>query len=304
MAPAYKFKKDGKYKKLEILGHYGFSTWEMLYIVSGGVDNAAAKQMDQEFGLEKEDHREWEGALSNPKLVLTRKTTTRFQTTLIAQATTPSGPISSPRTEKLTNPTLAEQYPSLSDNKLNYPVHSNALNLSRNINSTTAKASEYVFFWRKHEAIGYVGNWYTAPFITAEALDFGDEDSARYIYNSPMANPHLHKNRGRKVKGLDEEKWSEVRREITYRGCMYKFVQNKHLGALLLATGYKRGDAVAKKANWETNILGQLLEDVRTSLRTTGESEKYEKPQAATEGNEAPHSAEADPEQEVQLPVS
>ena len=155
---------------------------------------------------------------------------------------------------------------------------------------------KYVFFWGSE-----FSNWYECrlPFIKykgitffnseqafmwEKAVYFGDMIIAKKIVETP--NPKENKGLGRKVKGFDVEKWSEVNFQFMVDVNYAKYSQNPRLKATLLSTGDKiiveaspydtiwgiglhwEDDDVLDESKWKgQNLLGKALMEVRKQLR-------------------------------------
>lgn len=151
----------------------------------------------------------------------------------------------------------------------------------------------FVFFWD-----GIYSNWTSSPFamrgqlfvnseqafMWLKAIFFGDTEIANQILND--STPSGVKALGRKVKGYDDAKWSQVRFDMMYEACLEKFGQNPEFGAELLSTGNRtlveaspydkiwgiglaeNAAGIEDKANWQgLNLLGEVLMKVRATLR-------------------------------------
>lgn len=120
--------------------------------------------------------------------------------------------------------------------------------------------------------------------MAMKAEVFGDEAAKKAIMKA--SHPREQKALGRKVKNFDPKKWSEVARDIVYKGNYAKFQQNKGLlhalneteGTLLVEAsptdkiwgiGMKEGAAgIEDPKNWKgTNWLGEVITKVREDLR-------------------------------------
>lgn len=157
--------------------------------------------------------------------------------------------------------------------------------------------NEMVLFWN---ADSIYSNWYQscyfhiedvlfhnaeAAFMWVKALHFKDYETAQIIEESRQ-NPGDMKALGRQVKNFNESEWVKVRYQIMFDVCLQKFHQIELLKDDLLATG----DRILVEAspydkiwgiglapdnplalnpdNWKgLNLLGRVLEDVRTRLR-------------------------------------
>lgn len=115
--------------------------------------------------------------------------------------------------------------------------------------------TKYLFFWgHQPERDGSVGagclsQWWPAPFTidgreyaTAEhwmmwskAMLFADAENAARVLD--VTHPNEAKSLGRRVRGFDEQLWTERRYDIVVAGSVAKFGQNRELGRFLLGTG-------------------------------------------------------------------
>jgi ribA/ribD-fused uncharacterized protein len=162
---------------------------------------------------------------------------------------------------------------------------------------------KYIFFWghtsKQGEGVGMhcFSQWYEAPFTvdgvaypTAEhfmmaekARLFGDEEARARILAA--GNPGAAKHYGREVRGFDDARWNNARRDVVVRGNEAKFGQNPALREFLLNTGDRvlveaspvdriwgiglaAGDARAEDPEqWRgLNLLGFALMEVRARL--------------------------------------
>ena len=174
-----------------------------------------------------------------------------------------------------------------------------------------ASASDHVFFWHPHEENGYLGQWYSSPFIAPASVNSGElvtfqncETYMMYhkaiLFNDvPIANqilkaakdPKQVKALGRKVKGFNHSTWDEKKFEIVVAGNREKFKQHAKLREQLLETegkdiveaspmdriwgiGFGKKNALKSKAAWGENLLGKALMQVRDEL--LAEKEKTE----------------------------
>lgn len=120
--------------------------------------------------------------------------------------------------------------------------------------------------------------------MAMKAETFGDQEAKKAIMKA--SHPREQKALGRKVKNFDPKKWSEVARDIVYKGNYAKFQQNKGLlyvlneteGTLLVEAsptdkiwgiGMKEGAAgIEDPKNWKgTNWLGEVITKVREDLK-------------------------------------
>jgi hypothetical protein len=160
-----------------------------------------------------------------------------------------------------------------------------------------------IFFW-KMEPVDEIGEnclsqWFPSIFevdgttydcaeqymMAEKARIFGDEEIRKKIMNTKN-DPHKCKHLGRKVKGFDKYKWSQVARDVVFKGNYAKFSQNHELKEYLLSTdnqllveaspydkiwGIGLDSVNAEKTapiNWPgSNWLGQVLMKVRDTIR-------------------------------------
>jgi ribA/ribD-fused uncharacterized protein len=124
---------------------------------------------------------------------------------------------------------------------------------------------EFTFFWRPwKEGNGFLGNWYTSPFVVddikyncveqyimrGKALLFGDEEVEKEIMSTN--NPRKHKSLGRMVEGFDNDIWDEHKEDVLYEAVYAKFSQNDDLKQQLLDTG----DTIIAEASPYDKIYG------------------------------------------------
>lgn len=134
----------------------------------------------------------------------------------------------------------------------------------------------------------YLGKKFSSSeqaFMYEKALYFRDKETADLIMKAET--PKEAKALGRKVRGFDSEKWSEVCEDIMYNVVLHKFSQNLNLKKLitredLLDKKFVEGSPVDgiwgvklswtdpridNEANWNgTNLLGKVLCRVRDYL--------------------------------------
>lgn len=121
-------------------------------------------------------------------------------------------------------------------------------------------------------------------FMYGKAILFGDHEIAEQILQTKT--PREAKDLGRRVRGFDNKVWEANRERIMFENCLAKFGTNKKLGKYLLKTGNKRlveasprdriwgiGYSMKKAPHtspelWGLNLLGKVLERVRTELRS------------------------------------
>ena len=152
------------------------------------------------------------------------------------------------------------------------------------------------FFWG-----GECSNWYKSNFsldgmsfncveqfmMYKKAQTFGDQSIATQIMET--SDPSFQKKLGRKVANFDATIWSNVSRDIVFRGLMAKFTQNKSLNKFLMSfdpmvtfveaspydkiwgIGLGEDDPRAINPNqWlGTNWLGDLITEVRGCLESS-----------------------------------
>ncbi|KAG8766792.1 hypothetical protein FRC20_006118 [Serendipita sp. 405] len=121
-----------------------------------------------------------------------------------------------------------------------------------------------------------------------KAILFQDYPIADQILETPVSDPGRVKRLGKQVKGFNEQVWNENRWEIVKNGNRLKFEQNPELKRVLVETGRdialveaspydriwgigKTKEDALKSLNetdqWGLNLLGRILEEVRTELR-------------------------------------
>lgn len=153
---------------------------------------------------------------------------------------------------------------------------------------------KYHFFWG-----GVYSNWYKSSFkitidnnimtfncveqymMFVKAKLFGDEESATKILETE--NPKKQKLIGRNVKNFDPKKWGDVKAHLVYLGLCEKFRQNENLKHKIInescynfaeaspddrvwGIGFKQADALEHESEWGENLLGKLLDQVRSTL--------------------------------------
>lgn len=133
---------------------------------------------------------------------------------------------------------------------------------------------QFRFFWK-----GKLSQWHRSNFTVGgkvfncseqfmmfgKASFFDDYESAEKIMLS--SDPREQKALGRKVKGFDIDRWSDVARRIVYAGNVARFSQNKELFDLLMKTG----DATLVEASPYDIIwgIGLSADDKRAQNRAT-----------------------------------
>lgn len=110
------------------------------------------------------------------------------------------------------------------------------------------KKDEFVFFWGGSfsnfsdvsEGVEYKGKIFPTTehaFMYGKALQFKDLDIAKQLETAKT--PKDAKRLGRKVKGYDDEVWSDVRYEIMKEVCLSKYTRSPYHKRQLLNTGTK-----------------------------------------------------------------
>lgn len=146
---------------------------------------------------------------------------------------------------------------------------------------------------------GHMCNWYPCHFVedarafncseqyfmACKASLFGDQESLNLIMESN--SPGYQKAVGKQVEGYEDDIWAAYRVSCMFCACWLKYTQNPMLRDALLRTGSKilveasptdkvwgiglsEADPRAIEHDmWRGhNLLGQVLMDVRTALRT------------------------------------
>ena len=154
----------------------------------------------------------------------------------------------------------------------------------------------YVFFTKRsilsnhsETPFFYDGKRYTSGeqfWMREKALFHDDQVSADAIMDTQ--DPVKQKSIGRKLKNVNMNRWKENVRRLLYPGLLEKFKQNDAARTALLNTGSKKlGEAtterywgiglklsdrnVLKMNRWcDENIVGRMLEDIRTALVRLG----------------------------------
>ena len=164
------------------------------------------------------------------------------------------------------------------------------------------------FFWGAKSADGpraCLSNFYVAPFVEPSAPNtacsprrffcmeqfmvlkkaelFGDADAASAVM-ALTSDPAACKKIGRAVRGVSEQRWAAVARDIVEDGAYLKFSQNPPLARFLVSTaarmlveaspydriwgiGFSERDAMRRpRTEWGSNWLGQALMKVRARL--------------------------------------
>ncbi|WP_350241957.1 NADAR family protein [Deinococcus sonorensis] len=115
-----------------------------------------------------------------------------------------------------------------------------------------------------------------------KAVLFGDLVTAQRVLAA--RTPGECKRLGRVVRPYDDAVWCAVRLNVAVDACRLKFSQHKKCRAALLATGERllveaspsdrvwgigiaEQDALAYRHQWDQNLLGQALMQVRATLR-------------------------------------
>ena len=171
-----------------------------------------------------------------------------------------------------------------------------------------ATATEDIFFWGAKSADGpraCLSNFYVAPFVEPSAPNtacsprrffcmeqfmvlkkaelFGDADASSAVM-ALTSDPAACKKIGRAVRGVSEQRWAAVARDIVEDGAYLKFSQNPPLARFLVSTaarmlveaspydriwgiGFSERDALRRpRTEWGSNWLGQALMKVRARL--------------------------------------
>lgn len=145
----------------------------------------------------------------------------------------------------------------------------------------SGRAVDFLFFWghrpRKDGGIGKscLSQWYASGFsfdgeyfptaehwmMAGKARLFGDEPIRQHILKA--ASPLEAKRLGRKVKGFEQDKWSNAAQELVIEGNYLKFSQSKRLQSFLLSTGDQvLVEAAPNDAIWG---IGMVAEDPRAN---------------------------------------
>jgi ribA/ribD-fused uncharacterized protein len=122
--------------------------------------------------------------------------------------------------------------------------------------------------------------------MAEKARLFGDTKIERQIMESD--DPRRQQKLGKQVRGFEENQWAADRCNVVFRGNIAKFTQNEDLKTQLLATGNRRmveaspidkiwgigfaanhPNAYDPGAWLGLNLLGKVLEDVRSHIRLT-----------------------------------
>lgn len=133
---------------------------------------------------------------------------------------------------------------------------------------------------------GHTYNCAEQYMMAQKARLFGDSKSESLIMEAD--HPMIQKRLGRQVVGFDKRIWESVARDVVMRGNLAKFTQHKSLMGNLFDTedtllveasptdtvwGIGLGENDPRRydrKNWRgTNWLGQILTDLRMSLRLT-----------------------------------
>lgn len=159
----------------------------------------------------------------------------------------------------------------------------------------------YNFFWKNKSPFSqWYGSWmgsqYDGSFKVLEetyetcehymmeqkAYLFDDIEVAEQIMK--CKHPREVKSLGRKVKKFDAKLWDDHKKSIVYEANYAKFSQNEEFKEMLLSTGdeilveaspydriwgigYEEKDAVENIDNWGENLLGEVLMEVRETLK-------------------------------------
>jgi len=153
---------------------------------------------------------------------------------------------------------------------------------------------KFTFFWS-----GPFSNWHPSSFkingvwyntseqymMAEKARLFNDKSTEAKIMAS--IDPSDQKAYGRLVQGFDKAKWESVAKDVMFKGCLAKFIQNEDLKKALLDTkgttlveaspkdriwgiGLAKNDPRAKdRSTWlGTNWLGETLTKVRDHIES------------------------------------
>lgn len=154
-----------------------------------------------------------------------------------------------------------------------------------------------IFFWKTSEQpYGVFSQWYLSKIkyndditfncceqfmMYSKAMLFNDKETAQMILVE--TSPRKQKSLGRRVKGFNENKWSNFKENIVYNANVAKFSQNSRLRDVLLSTGNEElceaspfdtiwgiGITENEAKNGKTwrgqNLLGKALMYVRKDL--------------------------------------
>ena len=163
--------------------------------------------------------------------------------------------------------------------------------------------SDFIFFYKEREPYGCFSNFYPAPFqyagrsyssseqfmMAQKALAFWDMDAWQKILDA--RTPAEAKALGKTVQGYDDALWDRIRFQVVRRGVRAKFQQTAELRDVLMSTGdrilveaaprdkiWGVGMAaddpdIIDSSQWRgTNLLGQVLMQVRSDLRVWAQS--------------------------------
>jgi ribA/ribD-fused uncharacterized protein len=172
------------------------------------------------------------------------------------------------------------------------------------MDTSSQQDKDFVFFWGSSSVFS---QFHQRPFVvngqtyaTAEqfmmaskARVFGDDAVAAKIMAT--RSPSKQKSLGRTVKKFKQGKWDMVKEDIVLEANLAKFSQHQDLKCELLATGQRElveaspydkiwgiglgatDPRARSKAQWRgTNLLGQVLMQVRDRIRSTS-NKKEEK---------------------------
>ncbi|KAK6359430.1 hypothetical protein TWF696_000590 [Orbilia brochopaga] len=178
-----------------------------------------------------------------------------------------------------------------------------AAEASTSSSNTQIDTSDPIYFWKPEEPDGYLGQWYTSPFVST--LEDGSKVEYRnceqymmhqkgvlFAPDHPVTaeilagnhTPKTIKALGRKVPDFDDDIWKKKRYEIVVQANYLKFTQDEKLKARLLETGNRElveasprdriwgvgfgaTNAPNMRARWGMNLLGKALMDVRERIR-------------------------------------
>lgn len=152
---------------------------------------------------------------------------------------------------------------------------------------------DYVFFYKdwlsnyQRTNFEYKDHDFTSTeqaFMYMKAMFFQDYESAINILDSKT--PNEARLLGRKVKGYDDKKWSEVRYKIFYELNLIKYTTDKKLQRMLLdqkfdgkvfveaspidkiwGVGYDEYQAEYNEFQWGRNYLGKIITNIRNRIK-------------------------------------
>jgi ribA/ribD-fused uncharacterized protein len=158
-----------------------------------------------------------------------------------------------------------------------------------------AAAEGAIRFYSSSKTFGALSNFAASPFQVdsvqfptvehcfqhAKAIDAGAAATAARILAA--AKPGSAKALGRRVKGLDVDRWNARRVEVMRAALRAKFAQHAPSRAELLATGTRELiEAAQRDYFWGCgargggrNMLGELLQEVRAEIRASGRVQRH-----------------------------